>query len=214
MSRLTKPSVFGPGGWLTMHFLALMCVTEYMREIFRVVVMIYVTHLPCRECQEHALEFLENNPITEDTDLFEWTVRFHNHANVKTGKREVSVKDAKKLVFSNLESVSLVSKFGPGIWIFISIVCLHARTFYERMCVFSIVTYLCREIGKQENYKLAALIDDEDVLNSFKKAVEEGEIFAWSVDFHNIINLRLGKMKFSMTEAQSTYVAVCTSNCH
>lgn len=216
MLRISLPDIFGPGSWLIIHFLALICKTFYMKECFKVVVMIYIVNLTCSVCREHAREFIEKNPISEATDLVAWTIKFHNHANVKTGKKEITNKRAKELVLENLLNKDLVKRFGPGMWIFMSIICFYASTSYEKLCVVEIIQWFVEEINNlTNNYHLSEIF--YEIETQLKKAAlveaKEYELFAWSVDFHNRVNLRLGKDQLSFEDALDMYQSVCEKGC-
>jgi len=59
--------------------------------------------LPCEKCREHANQFIESNYnnldniVSSRDNLFKFFVDFHNNANRKTGKPEMSYEEAKKL---------------------------------------------------------------------------------------------------------------------
>jgi hypothetical protein len=64
-------------------------------------------------CVEHAKQFLIKDPFHkvkgDEYALFDWTVRFHNHANVITGKPEMSIEDARKLYYKTSSVCSIAA---------------------------------------------------------------------------------------------------------
>ena len=101
-----NPQVWGPKLWFSFHNGASkypispspIARTNMKNFIFGIPVM-----LPCEKCREHANQFIESNYnnldniVSSRDNLFKFFVDFHNNANIKTGKPEMSYEEAKKL---------------------------------------------------------------------------------------------------------------------
>ena len=53
--------------------------------------------IPCSHCRNHYRAYLQQHPVDEGTDLFQWSVDLHNDVNLRTGKPLVSVSDARRM---------------------------------------------------------------------------------------------------------------------
>ncbi len=73
-------------------------------HLFGAAIQTVALSLGCQSgCSEHAKQFLQKDPFFKieggEYALFDWTVRFHNHANLHTGKPVMSIEDARKLYY-------------------------------------------------------------------------------------------------------------------
>jgi len=101
------PTLFGPSFWSTMHYVALgapVSLDTIQQNNYKTFYNLIPSIIPCGSCGTHFTEVLNANPIDKylasSQSLFEWTVKVHNIVNVRLGKQEVSVVDAKKLWLS------------------------------------------------------------------------------------------------------------------
>ena len=62
----------------------------------------------CEECRDHMKKFMLSHPPRGN--LFEWSVKFHNSVNLRTGKREISVAEAKKALTSECPSCTVARR--------------------------------------------------------------------------------------------------------
>jgi hypothetical protein len=53
-------------------------------------------HLPCEQCQHHAMEYMKKNPVDvkDRESAVQWVVDFHNAVNTRTGKHTLTVPEA------------------------------------------------------------------------------------------------------------------------
>lgn len=96
MSFPSDSKIWGPGVWFTLHVYALDADTYEKIINFIYYVKLLLPKLPCDKCREHALQYLENNPIenyfyVKDNEgirrgMFKWTWTFHNAVNTRLGK--------------------------------------------------------------------------------------------------------------------------------
>ncbi len=98
------PSQFGPHYWYMLHNMSLnyqMNPTRVARQKMRAFVEVLPYLLPCRNCSEHAKEFMAsadlNKALTNRKTLFTFMWNFHNHVNKRLGKPQMSFKDALEL---------------------------------------------------------------------------------------------------------------------
>jgi len=102
--KLSEPKRFGPGYWTYLHQLSLDSETDEdidfcIKTIFKI--LIYIT---CGECSEESNEFITVEKINsyknwKDSSgrrrgMFKLTVDWHNHANKRTGVKEMSYETA------------------------------------------------------------------------------------------------------------------------
>lgn len=104
----SNPSIWGPITWYNIHTMAFSITEEYEIKVFIKMLRAICEKLPCSTCKEHAKKFLVNNPPEKEigtipSKCFKYTVDFHNHANMITGKSLMSFDEAFKL-YSSKES--------------------------------------------------------------------------------------------------------------
>lgn len=51
--------------------------------------------LPCEKCKEHSNSYIQNT--STNTEIFEYTIQFHNYINNILGKPLMNLHDAKKI---------------------------------------------------------------------------------------------------------------------
>lgn len=84
--------VWGPPGWNWLHRLAIDYPERPSRADARAAfrrLWSFVTHLPCDECRTHATRYVLGHPpdLTSTQAFQSWAWAFHNHANIRLGKR-------------------------------------------------------------------------------------------------------------------------------
>ncbi len=91
----------GPHYWYMLHNMSLnyqMNPTRVARQKMRAFVEVLPYLLPCRNCSEHAKEFMASadldKALTNRKTLFTFMWNFHNHVNKRLGKPEMSFNDA------------------------------------------------------------------------------------------------------------------------
>jgi hypothetical protein len=85
----SDPKKTGPGMWLTIHILAFNSTTIDSQKIFCSTIKIICSNIPCSNCRQHAMDYIESNPpekyISEDSkSIFKWSCDFHNDVNKRT----------------------------------------------------------------------------------------------------------------------------------
>tara|TARA_B100000427_G_scaffold281448_1_gene252640 strand:+ start:81 stop:470 length:390 start_codon:yes stop_codon:yes gene_type:complete len=74
---------WGPPTWQALHCI---CAGPASQEAKLAFIHALGPALPCAECGEHTLEYIGEYPPEKATDLFQWSVDFHNAVNEKLGK--------------------------------------------------------------------------------------------------------------------------------
>jgi hypothetical protein len=74
---------WGPPTWQALHCI---CAGDATRQAKLAFIAALGPALPCGECREHTLEYTEEHPPSNASDLFQWSVDFHNAVNEKLGK--------------------------------------------------------------------------------------------------------------------------------
>lgn len=88
------PSVWGPSTWKSLHAIAAHCDTTGDVDTFWSYLLTLSGALPCDSCRKHMKEYLHANP-RPDSNMFEYTVHFHNAVNRRLGKPIVAAEDAR-----------------------------------------------------------------------------------------------------------------------
>lgn len=81
----------GPVIWKNIHTNASKCLTDEDRKKFMDYLIFLKDNFPCDRCKPHFDEYLRKNMPKYHTDLFFWTVEFHNCVNRRLGKKEMDI---------------------------------------------------------------------------------------------------------------------------
>ena len=99
---------WGPSGWKFMHYIALKYPKEPTEDDKKNYFNFYNNLqfvLPCIKCAEHYKENLQILPLekslTNNIELFKWTVDIHNLVNTKLDKTTLTYEEAIKLYLDN-----------------------------------------------------------------------------------------------------------------
>lgn len=96
---LSKPEVFGPGTWFTLHTLATAVSNEKEANAFEQTLKTIVSNLKCETCRNHATQYYANHPFAEFVSMknaehkwigpakYVWL--FHNEVNDRLGKPNI-----------------------------------------------------------------------------------------------------------------------------
>lgn len=107
---LSKPSIFGPGGWDAIHIFATRCTSKFWYSRFDEDVRWYQSKMHCLECLTDFGELIEKDPPLKrktvykdgiDVTMFYWSVDAHNKVNKKLGKPEYSKEKAFEFYYKN-----------------------------------------------------------------------------------------------------------------
>jgi len=106
-----KPEYIGRGQWYCIHSLAANSKNLEERKHAVWAIQIIVNSIRCSICLEHALQFLETNPIKnkiyDSIELFKWTYEFHEAANKHANKPSVPYEEVRKFYYENHERCSV-----------------------------------------------------------------------------------------------------------
>lgn len=96
-----EPSQFGPHFWYMLHTMALnypMSPTRFAKAKMKSFLQAIPFLLPCRECTEHAKEFMAHAnteaALQNKESLFTFLWNFHNLVNKRLGKPEMPFNEA------------------------------------------------------------------------------------------------------------------------
>jgi hypothetical protein len=98
--------IVGPGVWFFMHTMAIVAVTDPLKESFIVYVNTLCDAFRCKTCQQHFRKFIDTRPFKEywnivdnqgrDIGFFRWTWELHNQVNKFLSKYQPSLEEAYK----------------------------------------------------------------------------------------------------------------------
>ena len=74
---------WGEGTWNCLHFLAAWADTPEKMTIVCIQIRFICENLPCKECTDHAVAYIRENPPEKSPDVFEWVWKFHNAVNAR-----------------------------------------------------------------------------------------------------------------------------------
>jgi len=87
------PSFWGPSTWKTIHSIAYESDRLKLYEKFSNLIYELCYILPCETCRNHMQTYLKDHPIP-NSNVFEWSVEFHNQVNIRLGKPVLDPKEA------------------------------------------------------------------------------------------------------------------------
>lgn len=112
-----EPYIWGPHYWATLHFTASTYdnkPNESIKLAMKNFIQSLPVFLPCKECQDHAFEFIKksniNAAIQNRKELFTFFFNFHNAVNKRLKKPLMKMEDALKKYYVPKEEHYL---YGP-----------------------------------------------------------------------------------------------------
>jgi hypothetical protein len=110
-SKIFDVKSIGPGGWYMIHLLAANAITYEDRLSCLFMFKVISTKFICLSCREHFREYCEKDSpeqyCADNKQLFYWTWKCHNNANLLTNKTIFSYEEAEALYLDpNLECKS------------------------------------------------------------------------------------------------------------
>ena len=159
----------------------------------------------CGQCRSDWQKIVSELPpdLKTDESLFAWTVLVHNEVNKKLGKPELSLDEAIQLYKDEKRLPSYLGEspkeWGPGLWDL-----LHNRAFS--------VKSLDSEL-EWVSGEFTDLIPDEEVREHWRNFIKISppdlsspeNYLMWTINVHNLVNLALGKKRFSDQIALEKY---------
>ena len=101
LTVISRPEIFGPGLWFTIHTSALHAESEEGKLRFVASMNEWVENMHCQHCQKHTREFILTHPYFmywETLDgipgLFSWSWELHNEVNRFLNKYTPSLREA------------------------------------------------------------------------------------------------------------------------
>ena len=102
-----KPSVWGPSGWVFLHYVTLSYPTNptpQVRQNFRTFITSMQSVLPCEMCRTHFKQWIDDNPLdvalTNRDELVKWGFNAHNAVNERNGKPRLDWLEFTRLYYS------------------------------------------------------------------------------------------------------------------
>ena len=96
-----EPSIWGPHYWTTLHFMSSTYDTkpnQSIKSTMKNFIQSLPVFLPCKECQDHAFEYIKNSDldkaVSNRKELFTFFFDFHNAVNKRLNKPYMSIKNA------------------------------------------------------------------------------------------------------------------------
>lgn len=104
LAPTTQPAEFGPHYWFVIHNMGLtypMRPNRVAKKRMSAFIEALPVLLPCKDCSEHAKEYLSQHSVCDAVksreSLYTFLWNFHNHVNERLGKRQMSLKDSLKI---------------------------------------------------------------------------------------------------------------------
>jgi hypothetical protein len=98
-----EPNVWGPYYWNTLHFIAATYDSnpnQSVRSAMKNFIQSLPILLPCKECQDNALNFIKTKNldvvVSTRKELFNFFFNFHNRVNERLNKPIMKIEDALK----------------------------------------------------------------------------------------------------------------------
>lgn len=104
LAPTTQPAEFGPHYWFVIHNMGLtypMRPNRVAKKRMSAFIEALPVLLPCKDCSEHAKEYLSQHSVCDAVksreSLYTFLWNFHNHVNERLGKKQMSLKDSLKI---------------------------------------------------------------------------------------------------------------------
>lgn len=145
-----EPNIWGPHYWATLHFISSTYDNKPNQSIkltMKNFIQSLPVFLPCKECQDHAFEFIKktdiNTVIQSRKELFTFFFNFHNELNKRLKKPLMKMEDALNKYYVPVEEHHLYlpskGRTGP---VFGSIYQSTTETSYYRFILFVMVVLI------------------------------------------------------------------------
>ena len=98
-----NPKHIGPGYWANWHTNSLRTNTRDKKAELARNIVTSIDNFPYSDCRKDSIAYIKKNPLlpaVEDRDpfsLFNWTVYFHNHVNLKLDREALDLQMAKDI---------------------------------------------------------------------------------------------------------------------
>ncbi|CCV02210.1 Ervl/Alr family protein [Invertebrate iridescent virus 30] len=109
-----EPSIWGPHFWNTFHFISSTYDNKPNQSIkltMKNFIQSIPVFLPCKECQDHAFDFLSSSNLDKIVEnrkeLFTFFFNFHNSVNLRLKKPLMKIEDALKKYYIPVEEYHL-----------------------------------------------------------------------------------------------------------
>lgn len=96
-----EPNIWGPHYWATFHFMSSTYdnnPNQSIQSTMKTFIQSLPVFLPCKECQDHAFEFIKsvnlNQVVQNRKELFTFFFNFHNSVNQRLKKPLMKIEDA------------------------------------------------------------------------------------------------------------------------
>lgn len=96
-----EPDIWGPSFWTTLHYISSSYDTNpnlSIRSTMKKFIQSLPVFLPCKECQDHAFEFINSSNLDKVVEnrkeLFTYFFNFHNTVNKRLKKPLMKISDA------------------------------------------------------------------------------------------------------------------------
>lgn len=132
-----NPKKWGKHFWKTIHYIIFSAPDspsiEYKNNLLNFLVALKFL-LPCENCRRHYSENLKKFPITDEIlsskeKLIKWSVDLHNEVNLRTGKKIISLEEAKQIYLNENYVDTKKSIFTIVLLIILLLIIIyHART--------------------------------------------------------------------------------------
>ncbi|CCV01861.1 Ervl/Alr family protein [Invertebrate iridescent virus 22] len=109
-----EPSIWGPHFWNMFHFISSTYDNKPNQSIkltMKNFIQSIPVFLPCKECQDHAFDFLRSSNLDKIVEnrkeLFTFFFNFHNSVNLRLKKPLMKIEDALKKYYIPVEEYHL-----------------------------------------------------------------------------------------------------------
>lgn len=111
ISKLSDPTVVGPGIWWLIHMKAKDATNDELVEEFIDYIYFLAEKFSCKKCRKHINQYIETHPFDdlrnlrndegERIGMFKWSWLFHNAVNTRIGKPYVEWETAVEMFYGD-----------------------------------------------------------------------------------------------------------------
>lgn len=181
------PRLWGWVFWPLLHYFCECIDRNVHKEVFKRLVELFPSTLPCPGCKVHASLFYRERPIP-DENVLEWSIDFHNHVNTTLGKTAVSKQEAYAKIELDRESVMV-----DHVWWYLQMICLmyeETRDPEQRLLLQETIRLLQQVLPETAENEPPY---DEPVVKRAKTPEDEGfhPMWKWCVQYKNQTGVQL-----------------------
>jgi hypothetical protein len=226
--------IVGRGVWYVNHCLIAAVINhdesdgitvEEFIEVVYVLFMVYCRFLYCNNCREHALEFIETNPIqpTDPEDVFAWLYDFHRNANEHAGKTSPDYKNVIEY-FVNRKSTTIRNEdydyelIQAGFWHYFFIIATKSKSRSQLSYIYYVLLRFTEYLPREQRILFREYVREHQFCEALYDTQVRDEFvcisfFDWLYGAYELLNSKTRIYPIGVLRQVYMNMGVCDKDC-